>query len=502
MTAGPAGDTGRQLTPLSPVTGEAAGTVAITEPWEVEAVVERGREAFAQWSALTHAARRPYLRAFTRRVLRSMDRIADMMVAETGRDRGDAMVELVAALTVMDHVTRNAARQLRTKPGPSWPFLTTRGWTEYHPIGVAGVISPWNYPFYLPMSAVFQAIATGCCAVLKPSERTPLTGALIGELARESGIPEGVVQVIQGFGDTGSALVASSTDIVSFTGSTKVGKEIQAEAAKNLTPLLLELGGKDAVVVLDDANLSDAARAAVTFGFFNAGQTCAGVERVYVLESVYDEFLEEIRRAVAAVDAGSRGRGDIGPMVSPTQVERVEAHLADAVAKGARVIEGGVRRETENGIYFEPTLVVDVDHSMVLMQEETFGPVVPVMKVADEEEAIRLANDCRYGLHGSVWSGDPRRGRYVASRLVTGTVAINDHLINFFFPSIRFGGTRQSGSSAQLGEEALKSYCIQHSVTQARFRWPTTKLLGAWLPRRTGPRSWKLLARVFFGWRR
>jgi acyl-CoA reductase-like NAD-dependent aldehyde dehydrogenase len=501
VTAEPAGATGRRLAPHSPITGEEAGTVAITEPWEVEAVVARGREAFAQWSALTHTARRPYLRAFTRRVLRSMDRIADVMVAETGRDRGDAMAELVAALTVMDHVTRHAARMLRTTPGASWPFLTTRGWTEYQPLGVAGIISPWNYPFYLPIAATFQAIAAGCCAVLKPSEQTPLTGALIAELAREAGIPEGVIQVIQGYGDTGAALVASPTDIISFTGSTEVGKAIQAETAKTLKPLLLELGGKDAVVVLDDANLPNAARAAVTFGFFNAGQTCAGVERVYVVASVYDDFLDEMRRAVAAVDAGSGGRGDIGPMVSVAQVEKVEAHIADAVAKGARVLDGGVRRETEQGIYFEPTLVVDVDHSMVLMQDETFGPLVPVMKVADEEEAIRLANDCRYGLHGSVWTADPRRGRYVASRLVTGTVAINDHLINFFYPSIRFGGTRQSGSSAQLGEEALRSYCIHHGVTEARFR-PTTKLLGGWLPRRSGPRFWKLLAKVFFGWRR
>ncbi len=501
MTADPGTEPGRRLTPRSPLTGGPAGSVAVTEPWEVEAVVARGREAFVEWAGITHAARRPHLRALTRRVMRSMDHIADVMVAETGRNRGDAMVELVAALTVMDYFTRNAARLLRPKPGASWPFVTTRGWTEYQPIGVAGIISPWNYPFYLPMAATFQAIAAGCCVVLKPSELTPLTGALVAELAAEAGIPDGVVQVVQGFGDTGTALVASGTDIVSFTGSTTVGREIQIEAAKQLKPVLLELGGKDAQVVLDDANLSDAARAAVTFGLFNAGQSCTAVERVYVLSAVYDEFLEEIRKAIAATDAGSGGRGDIGPMAARAQVETVEAHLADAVAKGARIIHGGVRRETEHGVYFEPTLVVDVDHSMVLMQEETFGPVVPVMKVADENEAIRLANDCDYGLHGSVWTSDPRRGRYVASRMVTGTVAINDHLINFFFPSIRFGGIRRSGSGAHLGEEGLKSYCVHHSVTQSRFR-PTTKLLGAWLPRRAGPRFWKLLARVLFGWRR
>jgi acyl-CoA reductase-like NAD-dependent aldehyde dehydrogenase len=497
----PAGEARRSLTPRSPLTGEPAGTVTVTEPGDVEAVVRRSREAFPAWASLTHTARRPYLRALTRQVLHGMDRIADVIVAETGRNRGDALAEVVAVLTAMDYYARNAGRLLRPKQGASWPFVTTRGWTEYPPLGVAGVISPWNYPFFLPMLATFQAIAAGCTVVLKPSELSPLTGALVGELGAEAGIPDGVIEVIHGYRDTGEALVSSSTDVISFTGSTEAGKQIQAAAAKTLKPLILELGGKDAIVVLEDANLADAARAAVTFGVFNAGQTCAGVERVYVVAAAYDEFMTRIRTAIATTDAGSGGRGDIGPMATRAQVEKVEAHLADAVAKGARVIHGGARRETEHGIYFEPTLVVDVDHTMDLMRDETFGPVVPVMKVADENEAIRLANDCRYGLHGSVWTGDPRRGRYIASRMATGTVAINDHLINFFFPSIRFGGIRQSGSGSQLGVEGILSYCVHHSITAARFR-PTTKLIRGWLPRRAGPRYWKLLARLLFGWRR
>jgi len=501
VTTNPAGERRRTITPRSPLTGQPAGTVTVTEPEDVEAVVARAREAFDRWGSLTHSERRRFLRAFTRHVLHSLDRIADVIVAETGRNRGDVMAELVAALTVMDYFTRNAGRLLRPKQGTSWPFVTTRGWTEYPPIGVAGVISPWNYPFFLPMVATFQAVAAGCAVVVKPSELTPLTGALIGDLAVEAGVSDGVIQVMHGFGDTGAALVASSADVISFTGSTEVGKLIQAEAAKTLKPVILELGGKDAIVVLEDANIVHAARAAVTFGVFNAGQTCAGVERVYVVAPVYDEFMVEIRKAIALTDAGSGGRGDVGPMANPAQVEVVEAHLADAVAKGARIIHGGVRRETDHGIFFEPTLVVDVDHSMSLMRDETFGPVVPVMKAADEEEAIRLVNDCRYGLHGSVWTGDSRRGRQFASRMATGTVAINDHLINFFFPSIPFGGIRESGTGTQFGAEGIRRYCIQRSITAARFL-PTTKLIRGWLPRRAGPRYWKLVARAIFGWRR
>jgi acyl-CoA reductase-like NAD-dependent aldehyde dehydrogenase len=490
----------RWLTPRSPLTGEPAGTVRVTEPDEVAAAVARSRNAFLDWGAMSHSQRKPHLRAFAKLILRSMDRIAKVIVAETGKDLADAHAELIGALVSLDFYTRKAEKLLRPKKGGSWPFLVTRGWTEYHPIGVAGIISPWNYPFYLPTLSAIQALSAGCTVVIKPSELTPICGQLIEDLALEAGLPKHVVQVIHGYGDTGAALVDAATDIVAFTGSPSVGKKIAAQAATTLKPVLLELGGKDAQIVLEDADLKDAARAAITFGVFNAGQQCVGIERVYVVEDVYDEFMAEATKAVGRINAATGDSGDIGPFISPDQADVVEAQLQAAIADGARLLAGGSRVTTDHGVYFEPTLLDRVDHSMVLMQEETFGPVIPVMKAANEDEAVELANDSPYGLHGSVWTKNKKRGHRVASRMKTGTVAVNDHLINFLYPTIKFGGIGESGLNGQLGEEGIKAFTIHRSITSARLS-PTTKLLRAWLPRQVGPRYWKTLARVLFGWR-
>jgi acyl-CoA reductase-like NAD-dependent aldehyde dehydrogenase len=475
--------------------------VRVTEPQEVAAAVGRSRSAFVGWGAMSHSQRRPHLRAFAKLILKSMDRIAQVIVSETGKNLADAHAELIGTLVSLDFYTRRAEKLLRPKKGSSWPFLLTRGWTEYHPIGVAGIISPWNYPFYLPTLSAIQALSAGCTVVIKPSELTPMCGQLIEDLALEAGLPKDVVQVIHGYGDTGAALVDADTDIVAFTGSPSVGRSIAAQAAQTLKPVVLELGGKDAQIVLEDADVKDAARAAITFGVFNAGQQCVGIERVYVVEDVYDDFIAEATKAVGRINAATGDNGDIGPFISPNQADVVETQLQAAIADGARLLAGGSKINTDHGVYFEPTLLDGVDHSMVLMQEETFGPVIPVMKVADEEEAIELANDSPYGLHGSAWTKNKKRGHRVASRMKTGTVAVNDHLINFLYPTIKFGGIGESGLNGQLGEEGIKAFTIHRSITSARLG-PTTKLLSAWLPRRVGPRYWKTLARVLFGWRR
>jgi acyl-CoA reductase-like NAD-dependent aldehyde dehydrogenase len=491
----------RRITVKSPIDGKTVGELVVTDPRDVQDVVDRARVAFERWSVLTHRDRRPSLRAFTGAVLSNMDRIASMISAETGKNHGEALAEVTAALTAMDFYTRNTEKMLATRKGKSWPFVTTRGWTEYHPRGVAGVISPWNYPFYLPMLSTIQALAAGCTVVLKPSEVAPHSGALIGELAIEAGLQTDTVAVIHGFADTGAALVESRVDIVAFTGSTEIGKKIAMEAAQSLKPTVLELGGNDAMIVLDDANVKNAARAAVTFGVINAGQTCVGVERVYVDDAVYDEFMAVALATMNRLSISDGGSGDIGPVVTAEQVKIVEDQVADAVAKGAEILCGGNRIDTDHGVYYEPTLIAGVDHSMDIMRDETFGPVVPVMRVPDEKTALHFANDSRYGLHGSVWTSDRSRGRWVASQLDTGTVAINDHLINFFYPSIPLGGTKDSGTGAVLGEEGVKNYCIHRSITEARFA-PSTRLLGSWLPRKVGPSWWHLLAKALFSWRR
>ncbi|MFQ5554924.1 MAG: aldehyde dehydrogenase family protein [Acidimicrobiia bacterium] len=485
----------------SPLTGELVGTLPIASESETTASVARSRSAFAAWGGRSHRERRRALRSYVGVVLKNMDRVADVIRSETGKDRGEALAEVTAALTAMDFFTRRAGKLLAPARGRSWPFPTTKGWTEYHPRGVAAVITPWNYPFYLTMLSTFQALAAGCTVVAKPSEVTPHSGALVADLAREAGLDDDIVQVVHGRGSTGEALVRSDVDVIAFTGSTAVGKRIAVAAAQTLTPVILELGGKDALIVLEDAHVDRAARAAVSWGVFNSGQTCVGVERVYVVSDVYDEFLAAAGTAIERLNVATGDRGDIGPFISPSQVEIVERHVSDAIERGATIAHGGARHDTEHGTYYQPTLVVDVDHSMELMREETFGPVVPVMRVADEHEALALANDSRFGLHGSVWTKSRSRGARVASRMKTGTVAVNDHLINFFFPSITLAGTGDSGLGGHLGPDGLKSFCVAKSITSARTL-PTTMLMGGWLPRRVGPRYWKLLAKALFGWRR
>ncbi|MCP4306186.1 MAG: aldehyde dehydrogenase family protein [bacterium] len=490
-----------ELSPRNPLTGEVAGTVLVTEPTDVADVVGRSHRVFASWGSMTRAERKPYLRAFAKHVLHSMDRITDVVRSETGKDRGDVLAEVNATLTALDFFTRKAEDLLSPKRGTSWPYVITKGWTEYHPLGVAGVISPWNYPFYLPTLSAIQALSAGCTVVIKPSELTPLSGQLIEDLALESGIPKGVVQVIHGDGATGAALVEADTDIIAFTGSPAVGRKIATVAAPMLKPTLLELGGKDAQIVLEDAKIKDAARAAINFGVFNAGQMCVGIERVYVVAEVYADFMAEVTKAAGKVTAATGDKRDIGPLISPPQIDIIEDHLKDAISKGATVVAGGSRIETEHGIYFEPTLLENVDHTMKVMCEETFGPLVPVMRVADEAEALTLANDSTYGLHGSVWTKDRKRGARVASKMKTGSIAVNDHVVNFVYPSIKLGGIGDSGLNGQLGEEGIKAFTIHRSITSARFS-PTTKVLGAWLPRKRSPRYWKRLAYLLFGWRR
>ena len=500
MTAEPV-TSRRTIEVASPRDGREVGTVTVTEPAEVEAAVARARVCFERWGSLTHKERRAPLRAYTRTVLANMDRVAATVAAETGKAHGEALAEVTAALTAMDYYWRNGGKLLRRKAGKSWPFVNTKGWTEYHPRGVAGVISPWNYPFYLPLLSVFQALTAGCTVVLKPSETAPHSGDIIAELAAEAGLPPDAVVTIHGYGDTGQALVESSIDIIAFTGSTEIGRQIAATAAQSLKPTVLELGGKDAMIVLEDANLKNAANAAVTFGVFNAGQTCVGVERVYVVDEAYDDFMTHALRSMQRLTVGDGSARDIGPLVTTAQANIVEAQVADAVAKGAALLHGGARIDGDHGSYFEPTLLTGVDHSMDVMRDETFGPVLAVMRVADEKTALAQANDSRYGLHGSVWTADKSRGRWVASQMETGTVAINDHLINFFYPSIPLAGMKDSGTGAVLGEEGLKNFTIQRSITQARSM-PTTKMMGAWLPRRVGPGWWRFVAKSLFGWRR
>jgi acyl-CoA reductase-like NAD-dependent aldehyde dehydrogenase len=489
-----------RLVSYDPRTLEPVGEVAVTPPGEIPALVARSRKAFAGWSALDHAERRAHLRALKRAVLGRGEEIARMVGAETGKPLTSAYsLEVLTSLTVMDHYLRHASRYLRRRRGGSWPFVSTMGWTEFQPRGVAGVISPWNYPFFLSMIPVFTALAAGCSVVLKPSEKAPLSGQLLVDLAGEAGLPTDVLLVAHGAAEVGAAVV-DQVDVVAFTGSTAVGRRVAEAAGRRLIPAILELGGKDPMIVLDDAHVGRAARAAVWSGMLNGGQTCVSTERVYVVDAVYDRFLTALEREFQHVAAGSGDRREIGPLIDRAQFDLVDAHVSDAVSKGARVVRGGRRAGANPGLYYEPTLLTEVDHTMAIMQEETFGPVLAVLRVAGEHQAIEMANDGGYGLHASVWGRNRRRAARVASRLRSGTVAINDVDVNFIMPTVPFGGVGDSGLGVVFGPEGIRSFCYPKGITATRLPVSTTALLGAWFPRRRGLRYWKALARALFRW--
>ncbi len=491
-----------KLDSFNPRTGEIVGSVAVTDPADVAQVVARSREAFGRWSTLSHAERRRYLTSFKHTLLRNTDRVAELLHEEAGKDLADAYTsDILPTLNAVDYYARKAERLLRPRRAAMWPFLTTRGWTEYHPRGVVAVIPAYNAPLFLATLSMAPALAAGCAVVVKPSELTPLTGALIADLADEAGFPTDLVQVVQGGAETGRALVRSGVDLIVFTGSPGTGRKVAAEAAERLTPTILELGGKDAMVVLEDADVRLAARGAVWGGTFNAGQMCISVERVYVPEVIYRSFLAELELALNLVTAGSGDDRDVGAMIDPHQVDIIDDQIADAVAKGATVRRGGRRVTSSAGCFYEPTLLTDVDHSMRIMREETFGPVVAVMRVPDEETALRLANESSYGLHGSVWSKDKRRAAHWASRLHSGTAAVNDHMINPFIPGLGFGGVKDSGYGVELGPDGIRSFCYPQNISSPRWMSTSRLLLGfRWNPRRLGPRYWRNFARLLYRW--
>jgi len=453
----------------NPATGEVITTVPLLSSEDVARLATRAREAQPGWEAIGFDGRGRMLRRAQKWMVDNIDRILDVVMSETGKTYEDAQLgdygQTVAALGFW---AKEAPNYLEDEHVPSWnnPFVAGKKLIiRYAPVGLVGVIGPWNYPITNSFGDCIPALAAGNSVILKPSEVTPLSSLLMEEMMRECGLPESVFQVATGEGSTGAALI-EHVDCIMFTGSAKTGKAVMKAAADRMIPCYLELGGKDPMIVLADANLDRAANAATYYSMNNGGQVCVSVERAYIEAPVYDQFVEKVTDNIRSLRQGAPGEAgsvDIGAVTFPPQLEIVDSQVKDAVAKGAKVLVGGHPKEGA-GRFFEPTVLVDVDHSMKIMQEETFGPVLPIMKVADADEAVRLANDSAYGLQASVWTRDTKRGEQLARRVEAGAVCVNDAQVNYAAMNLPMGGWKASGLGTRHGAAGIRKYTKVQSL--------------------------------------
>jgi acyl-CoA reductase-like NAD-dependent aldehyde dehydrogenase len=459
----------RQIAVENPATGAVLAHVPCCAADEVAAAVARARVAQPGWGAAGLDGRQRLFDRARRWILDNRERVVQTICSETGKTYEDALLaEVTYIVYALKFWANKAPKYLADERiRSSSPFaLGRRLVVRYEPIGVVGVIGPWNYPMSNSFGDCLPALMAGNAVVIKPSDLTPLTSLLMAEMFGECGLPAHVYQVVTGDGETGAALI-DEADYVMFTGSTATGRKVMERAGRTLTPVSLELGGKDPMIVLADANLERAANAAVFHGMQNSGQTCISVERVYVEAPVYDEFVAKVTEKVRALRQGAPGDAgtiEVGAITMPRQSDIIARHVEDAVERGARVTVGGRRRD-DGGHFFEPTILLDVDHTMECMREETFGPTLPIMKVDGVEEALRLANDTPYGLQGSVWTNDVAKGERIARRIQAGVVCVNDAQVNYMAIELPQCGWKTSGlGSRHGGPDGIRKYCRKQGL--------------------------------------
>ena len=460
-----------ELVSVDPATLEEVGRVRVTEPEAVGEIVSEARLAQERWAREELDVRARLLRRVAHVLLEDGGVVARTIVAETGKPLTEAYTsELFVCLDNLTWLASNLGRVLRRErmPMPQVYLPHKRAWLRYEPMGVVGIVSPWNFPLGVPLTQVATAIAAGNAAVLKPSELTPLTGALIEDLFRRAGAPPGLVRVVQGTGETvGDALVRQrGVHKLVFTGSSESGRVVAQRAAERLCPVTLELGGKDPMLVLDDADLDRAIEGAVWASFTNCGQVCSGVERVYVAGALFELFVAGLadRARALRVGRGDDPRTDIGPLVSEAQRDKVEALVADAVGNGAEIVVGGARPALAlPGWFHEPTVLAGEPAASRIRQEEIFGPVVTVVKIDNDAEGVRRANDSRYGLGASVWTRDRARARSVAERIEAGSVWVNDHAYSYGTCQAPWGGRKESGHGRTHSKHGL------YGMSQVKF---------------------------------
>ncbi|WP_128980764.1 aldehyde dehydrogenase family protein [Streptomyces roseicoloratus] len=467
MTAIDAGALPRFAT-LDPVTGEEIGTFPVDDERSVREKVDRARRASAAWDRLGHAGRRQPLLAWRRVMARRLPEIIALMERENGKVKADALIEMTAALTHLDWAARHSGKVLRRRRVPSGLLMANQYATvEYRPFGVIGVIGPWNYPVHTPLGSLAYALAAGNAVVFKPSEYTPAIGAWLADTFAEAVPGHDVLVLATGDGGTGAALCTAGVDKIAFTGSARTGARVLAACAPSLTPVLLELGGKDALVVAADADVDAAVESALWGACSNAGQSCAGIERVYVAAPVYERFLGRCAERARELRAGT----DFGPVTMPGQLDVIRRHIDDALARGGRAVVGGPE-SVRPPYVLGPVVLADVPEDSAAVREETFGPVLVVNRVADAEEGVERANASAYGLGGAVFAR--RGGLRLAERMRTGMVSVNDVLSFPAVPSLPFGGRGASGFGRIHGPDGLREFTVPKAVTRKLFDVPLT----------------------------
>jgi acyl-CoA reductase-like NAD-dependent aldehyde dehydrogenase len=464
------GHTAARIRSYAPATGELLGEAPNTSADEVKQAVARAHRAQEAWAALPVEERAARVLRFRDAIVDRADEVVDLLARECGKPRQEALLhEVMVVADLATYFAKHARAILEPRQLSLHLMKHRKSFIHYVPRGVVGVISPWNYPFQLPLRDVITALLAGNAAVLKPSEVTPLIALKAKEIWDGAGLPEDVFQVVTGYGPTGAALIDAGIQFLVFTGGVATGKRVAAACGERLIPCVMELGGKAPLIACSDADVERTARAVTFGGFSNCGQVCISVERVYAHRDVHDKILERVVELTRALKQGDPSREvvDVGAIIFAPQIEVAEKHIADAVQKGAEVRIGG-KRLPGKGQFFEPTVIANCDHSMTVMRDEIFGPIVPFMKVASEEEAVRLANESHLGLNAYVFSADREHGHRLAERIEAGSVLVNDVLSNGGTVEAPFGGIKQSGFGKAMGDDSLREMCNQRHISVDR----------------------------------
>ncbi len=454
---------------LDPATGEVIATWPVDDEATVRESVDRARVAAQWWADLGYAGRRERLLAWKGVLTRRMRQLAQLVHRENGKPVDDALLEIILTIEHVNWSARHAAKVLGPRTvRPGLLSLNQQAWLEYQPVGVVGVIGPWNYPVLTPMGSIAYALAAGNAVVFKPSELTPGIGGWLVDAFAQVVPEQPVLQLVTGFAATGEALCRAGVGKLAFTGSSETARKVMAACAPTLTPVLIECGGKDALIVDEDADLDAAADAATWGGLGNAGQTCVGVERVYAVDSVYDEFLRRLADRMRVLRPGSDSAASYGPITMPRQLEVIREHVADALSRGGRAVVGGTGSVGDP--YVDPVLLVDVPEDSPAMTRETFGPTLAVARVRDADEAVDRANASAYGLGSAVFSR--RRGMELARRMRSGMTSVNAAVAFATVPALPFGGVGESGFGRIHGADGLREFSRPKAITRQRFRPP------------------------------